>query len=187
MPTVLYDACVLFPADLRDLLMQLAMTKLFRARWTDEIHEEWIRGVMRSRPDLVRPQLERVRRLMDAHVEHCLITDYQDLIPTLQMPDPNDRHVLAAAIRGRADAIVTTNLKHFPPAVLRPHGVEAWRPDDFFVRLLDLNAPMVCAAVKTCRLRKRKPPRTTDEHLADLERQDLLQTVARLQAFADQI
>ncbi len=186
-PTVVYDACVLFPADLRDLLVQLATTDLMYARWTDEIHEEWIRGVLRSRPDLTRALLERVRALMDAHVEHCLVADYQVLIPALQLPDPNDRHVLAAAIRGRADAIITRNLKHFPAAVLGLHAIEALHPDEFLIRLLDTDAEAVCAAVKTCRQRKRKPPKTVEEHLADLVRQDLPKFVAQLRGFADRV
>lgn len=100
--TALYDACVLFPAPVRDLLLHLAVTDQFRARWTDAIHEEWIRAVLNSRPDLSRKRLERTRRSMDAHVRDALITDFEDLIPTLTLPDPDDRHVLAAAIRGRA-------------------------------------------------------------------------------------
>ena len=62
--TVLYDACVLYPAPLRDLLLRLALTDLYRARWSDAIHEEWIRAVLRNRPDLSRHQLERTRALM---------------------------------------------------------------------------------------------------------------------------
>ena len=103
--TALYDACVLFPAPVRDLPLHLAVTDQFRARWTDAIHEEWIRAVLNSRPDLSRERLERTRRLMDAHVRDALITDFEDLIPTLTLPDPDDRHVLAAAIRARADVI----------------------------------------------------------------------------------
>ena len=71
-----YDACVLYPAPLRDLLMHLALTDLFRARWTADIHEEWMRSVLRDRPDLSREKLERVRGLMDAHVRDCLVTGY---------------------------------------------------------------------------------------------------------------
>ena len=97
--TALYDACVLYPAPLRDLLMHLAMTDLFRARWTDQIHDEWISNLSINRPDLKRRQLERTRRLMNAHVLDCLVTGYEGLIDKLKLPDPNDRHVLAAAIR----------------------------------------------------------------------------------------
>lgn len=118
-PTVLFDACVLYPAPLRDLLMRLAATDLFRARWSDAIHDEWIRSVLTQRPDL-EAQLARTRQLMDAHVMDCLVTGYEPLIDTLGLPDPGDRHVLAAAIIGRADLIVTKNLRDFPADRLRP-------------------------------------------------------------------
>jgi hypothetical protein len=70
--TALYDACVLYPAPLRDLLMHLAPTDLFRAKWIDQIHQEWIRSVLASRPDMKREQLERTRDLMNSHVRDCL-------------------------------------------------------------------------------------------------------------------
>jgi hypothetical protein len=61
--TALYDACVLFPAPLRDLLVQLALTDLFRARWTNQIHDEWIRSVLNKRPDLTLEQLAYTKEL----------------------------------------------------------------------------------------------------------------------------
>lgn len=96
-----YDACVLYPAPLRDLLLRLALTDLFRARWTDRIHEEWIRSVLENRPDLKPEQLERTRQLMNQAVPDCLVTGYEGLIDQLELPDPDDRHILAAAIRPR--------------------------------------------------------------------------------------
>ena len=89
--TVIYDACVLYPAPLRDLLMRLALTDLYRARWSDQIHEEWITAVLRNRSDLSRAQLERTRSLMNAHVRDALVDGYQSLIPALELPDPDDR------------------------------------------------------------------------------------------------
>lgn len=118
--TVVYDACVMYPAALRDFLMHLAITNLFRARWTDRIHEEWIRNVLRDRPDLTARQLARTRQLMDENILDCLVTGYESLIPTLSLPDPNDRHVLAAAIRCGANSIVTFNTKDFPKKSLEP-------------------------------------------------------------------
>lgn len=113
--TVVYDACVLYPAPLRDLLMRLALTELFRARWTDDIHEEWITNLPADRSDLTRDQLERTRTLMNANVRDCVVQGYCDLIDGLELPDPNDRHVLAAAIRVHADVILTFNLEVFRP------------------------------------------------------------------------
>jgi hypothetical protein len=129
--TAILDACVLYPAPLRDFLMHLALTDLFHAKWTDAIHEEWIRNVLEDRPDLTREQLERTRRLMDAHTRDSIVTDYEDLIPALSLPDSDDRHVLAAAIRSGADVIVTFNLADFPPGILDKWGIEAQHPDEF--------------------------------------------------------
>src|SRR5688572_14428132 len=95
--TALLDANVLYPAALRDLLLWLATTDLFRARWTDAIHDEWIRSLLTRRPDLSRERLERTRQLMDQNVDDCLIVGFEALIDTLVLPDPNDRHVVAAA------------------------------------------------------------------------------------------
>ena len=71
--TVLYDACVLYPAPLRDLLMHVAVTDLYRAKWTDAIHDEWTRNVLKDRPDLKPEQLQRTRELMNSHVRDCLV------------------------------------------------------------------------------------------------------------------
>lgn len=103
--TAFYDANVLYPAELRNLLMHLAMTGLFRAKWSDGVHEEWITALLRNRPDLSREKLERTRMLMDKHAADALVTAYEDLIEGLDLPDPDGRPVLAAAIRGQARVI----------------------------------------------------------------------------------
>jgi hypothetical protein len=185
--TALYDACVLYPAPLRDLLMGLAGTGLFRARWTDQIHDEWIENLLENEPHRERAKLERTRHLMNAAVLDCLITGYEALIPALTLPDPDDRHVLAAAIQGRADVIVTYNLKHFPDTVLSGYGIEAQHPDDFVSNLIGLDAEMVYTAVKEQRARLKNPPRSVDDFLATLEKQQLAQTVAHLRKALDLI
>jgi len=94
--TVIYDACVLYPAPLRDLLMRLALSDLYRARWTDMIHDEWTRNVLKDPPDLKAEDLERTRSLMNAHVRDSLVTGFEHLIPSVELPDADDRHVVAA-------------------------------------------------------------------------------------------
>ena len=116
------DASVLYPAPLRDLLMELAVSDLDRAKWSDAVHEEWIRAVLQKRSDLTRAQIERTRDLMNVYARDALVTDFEQLIDVLELPDPDDRHVLAAAIKGRADLIVTANLKDFPAEKL-----DRWR------------------------------------------------------------
>jgi hypothetical protein len=183
--TVLVDACVLYPAPLRDLVMHLALVDLFRAKWTDRIHEEWMRSVLADRPDLRREQLERTRSLMDLHARDALVTGYEPLIDGLTLPDPDDRHVLAAAIRCDADLILTFNLKDFPPAALAPFGIEVQHPDTFLLNQLDLDQAKVFTAVKRQRESLKNPPKQTLEFLAVLEQQQLPLTVAELRKFAD--
>lgn len=101
--TAFLDASVLYPAPLRDLHMELAVVDLYRAKWSNAVHEEWIRALLQNRADLTRAQLERTRDLMNAHVRDAIVTDFEGLIDVLDLPDPDDRHVLAAAIKGRAD------------------------------------------------------------------------------------
>lgn len=180
--TALYDACVLYPAQLRDLLIRLAKTELFRARWTDQIHEEWIQHLVKDGHDPVK--LARTRQLMDAAVPDCLITGYERLVPTLELPDPGDRHVLAAAIVGRADLIVTANLSDFPATTLEQYGMEAQHPDDFFICQFELSPPRVCEQIKKQRENLRKPPRSLDEFLDSLARLQLPQTVQKLKEYA---
>jgi hypothetical protein len=176
--TALLDACVLYPAPLRDLLLSIAVTGLFRARWTDQIHEEWIAALVREGRD--RSVLERTRRLMDAAVPDCLIKGYEGVINSLKLPDEKDRHVLAAAIVGSADVIVTLNLSDFPAKALDPYDIEAQHPDDFIVRQLDLSEELVYGAVKAQRARLRNPAYSVDEFLDTLVKQRLPQTVERL-------
>jgi len=112
--TAILDACVLYPAPLRDLLLSFAAEGVFDARWTRQIEQEWVSNLLAKRADLSADQLARTVQLMRQAVEDCLIEDYEYLIEVLHLPDPDDRHVLAAAIVGHADAIVTFNLKDLP-------------------------------------------------------------------------
>lgn len=164
--------------------MELALTDLFRAKWSAMIHDEWTRSVLKNRPDLSPDVLKRTRELMDVHVRDCLVENFEDLIPALQLPDPKDRHVLAAAIRGRADVIVTYNLKDFPEKELQKYGIAAQHPDEFLVHVLDLAPGTVCAAAQTHRKRLLNPGKTVDQYLEALERQALNEFVAGLRAFA---
>jgi len=179
--TALYDACVLYPAPLRDFLLRLAMTELFRARWTNRIHDEWIRGVLSHRQDIAASQLERTRELMNQAVPDCLVTGFEELIESLELPDPDDRHVLAAAIRCQAGVIVTFNLGDFPPDTLARFGIETQHPDEFIRHLIDLNATAVVSAAKQQRLSLKNPPKSRSEFLDTLLRQGLAETVVELE------
>lgn len=186
-PTALYDSCVLFPPSLRDLFVWLGITGACRPRWTVAIHEEWTRSVLAARADVAAESLARCCRLMDGAVPDCLVTGYEPLISTLSLPDPKDRHVLAAAIHAGAEHLVTFNLKDFPDERTRPYGVEAIHPDVFIVQLLDGFEAEVCQAVRSQRTLLRNPPRTAAQHLATLEKVGLVQAVSLLRGFEERL
>ena len=177
--TVIYDACVLFPNVLRDLLMELATRDLYRAKWTNEIHDEWIRNV-HQRKGIPLDKLNRIKEKMNEHVRDSLVTDYHWIIPNLNLPDPGDRHVLAAAIKSKAEVIVTANLKDFPRSELERHDIEAQHQDTFISNLIDLDSLAVIEAVKTCHQRRRNPPCLLNEYLIRLQKQELPTTVSML-------
>jgi len=184
---VLFDACVLYPAPIRDLLLELAASGLFRAKWTERIHDEWIQNLLRKRPDLTPAKLERTRHLMNESVEDCLIEGYEHLCSQLDLPDPDDRHVLAAAIKGQAQMIITYNLKDFPVESLENYGIEAQHPDDFFLNQSDLHLPVFLSSVKNCRNRMKNPPKTSDEYLEIFRKHSLIKTVEFLESYIELI
>lgn len=182
---MLLDACVLYPAPLRDLLMHLAVGNLFQAKWTAVIHEEWMRNLLRDRPNLTLAQLERTRRLMDAHVLDALVSGFEHLIPTLTLPDADDRHVLAAAITANADLILTFNLADFPSDLLATFEIEAQHPDAFLSQILDAAPHAFCEAVKRQQTNLKKTEKTVGELLEVLEQQKLPKTVLALRRLVD--
>ena len=183
--TAVYDANVLYPAPVRDLFIRLAQAGLVRAKWTEMIHDEWLRNVLKNNPQLSAKRLTRTRSLMNEAVRDCLVTGYEDLIDSLKLPDPNDRHVLAAAIRASAEIIVTFNLGDFPADLLARFEIEAQHPDGFLIDLLELAPGTVCTAVKRQREGLRNPPKTAEELLAALESQGLTRAVARLRKLSN--
>jgi predicted nucleic acid-binding protein len=178
--TALLDANVLYPAPVRDIFLQLAQTDLFKAKWSQDIHREWIEALLRNEPHRDRSRLENTRNLMDRAVRDCLVTDYQSLIPSLHLPDPDDRHVLAAAIVGRCDVIVTYNLKHFPESALSPFHIEVQHPDVFLSNHLHLAPGLFCGAIRKIRLRLTKSPFTEAEYISNLTRVGLTETATAL-------
>jgi predicted nucleic acid-binding protein len=183
--TALFDACVLYPAPLRDLLLRTALTGIYRARWTDSIHDEWTRSVLAARPDLTAAQLQRTRDLMNTAVPDCLVTGYEPIEPGLALPDPDDRHVLASAIVGRADVIVTYNLRDFPAEVLQPFGIHVQHPDEFVRHLIDISQPAVLSAVKEQRASLKSPPMDARTLLDTFLERGLVTTVAALEPMID--
>ena len=162
--TVVFDACVLYPALLRNVLLQLATTELFRARWTEAIHDEWTRSLQADKPDISAAKLAAYRQAMNDSVPDCIVTGYEPLMKGLTLPDANDCHVLAAAIRCRAE-----------------------HPDEFVLHLIDLAPATVCVAMKTVRSRLRKPPHTAEELLERLAEHGLVGSASKLREFAQML
>jgi hypothetical protein len=180
---VFYDANVLYPAELRNFLMHLALTGVFGARWSADVHEEWIRNLLLNRPDLTREMLERTRQLMDKAAPAALVRGYEHLIPEFTLPDPDDRHVLAAAIQAGASVIVTCNLADFPSHILEAFDIEAQHPDEFILHLLNVASGLVIEAAENHRKSLKNPPKTKEEYIACLELQGLVRTAAALREF----
>lgn len=176
----LLDACVLYPAPVRDLLLRLADAELYTPKWTDRIHEEWTRNLLLNRPDLTADQLLRTTRAMNAAFPDATIHYYEALATSFDLPDPNDRHILAAAVRGQAQIIVTNNLKDFPNDYLSQYDTKAHHPDEFITYLLELNSELVLHAFQTQVASLRNPPKIAQEVIQTLRKVGLKTTAERL-------
>lgn len=183
--TVIYDACVLYPAPLRDLLIRIGRTGVVRARWSEKILDECFRSIARDRPDLTSASLARTRELMNRAIPDVVVGGYDELIAGIDLPDPDDRHVVAAAIRAGAQSIVTLNLKDFPKGKLDPLGIEAVHPDDFVVDSIDLAPAAISAAVEAQAVALKNPPKSRSELLDDFQRNGLVQAAAKLRELYD--
>lgn len=172
--TAIIDANVLYSAALRDILMELAVAPLYHARWTEKIEQEFVGAILKTRSDLKSEAFDYTIQCMRNAVDDCLITDYEWAMASVNLPDPDDNHVLAAAIAGRCDVIVTNNLKDFPANAL-PKGIEALSPDDFLLNLHDLAPNRTATAVMS--IQERLADRTIDGILKTYEAQGLTRTV----------
>ncbi len=175
------DANVFFGARLRSLLVELAMTGLFRARWSEDVHREWMEAVANRRGIDV-SALERTRHAMDRAVPDCLVTGYADRISSFTLPDPDDRHVLAAAVACGADTIVTFNATDFPAEALAKHGIQRIHPDDFILDIHSLSVGLFVEAVTADLSHYKHPPIAFDDYVADLERAGVPKTAAQIRA-----
>jgi len=186
--TALLDACVLFPIAMTDSLMSLATAGLFAAKWTTTIEGEWIAALEEKRPDL-RGKLDVRRDQMRQAVPDWEVSElaWKSCAGGLTLPDPNDVHVLAAALAGHVDCIVTANLKDFPREILDPFGIEVLHPDQFIVSQWDLDQLVTVAAFKRMRTRWKKPEATAEDFAASMERGGLPATALRLREAAELI
>ncbi|WP_328787887.1 PIN domain-containing protein [Streptomyces sp. NBC_00273] len=178
----IYDANVLYPSVLRDVLIRVGAAGLVQAKWTDAILDETFRSLEANRPDLSPERLSRTRSAMKGAIRDCMVIGYEPLIDAIELPDPDDRHVLAAAIRAKAQAIVTFNLKDFPQEALAPWDVEAIHPDAFLEAQIDLNPQIIYAVLQQISDGCKKPPLAVADLIESLERTGLVSSVAALRA-----
>lgn len=159
---VLYDANVLYPSTFRDRLIRVAQAGLVQAKWTDQILDEVFSNLAGKRPDLDPTKLARTRELVNRAVRDCLVTGFEPQIDALTLPDPDDRHVLAAAIKARAQVIVTNNLNEGLPGVgVGGVDMEAQAPDDFVLEQMTSTAKRSTAQCNAWRTPARtRPPRS---------------------------
>ncbi|MCY4590041.1 MAG: PIN domain-containing protein [Alphaproteobacteria bacterium] len=163
----LLDANVLFPFRKRDILLRFHHAGLFQARWTERILDEWTLNLLEQKPHLER-SVRSQRHAMREHFAEAMVTGYEPLIGTLELPDADDRHVLAAAIRCGAQSIVTDNLDDFPAEVLGPLDIDAVDADGFLSRTFDLYPSEALAVLRTLQETYSNPPFTPSEFVRDL-------------------
>ena len=181
------DANVLYSASLRRLLLQIGTSGEIIPFWSERIQNEWTRNLLKNRPDIKRESLERTRRYMAFHFPKGQVQGYESIIPTLWLPDPNDRHVLAVAIHAKAKYIVTFDLNHFPSTILQTYNIEAVSPDELVMRLIQKRPERILDVVKIHRQSLARPPKTVEEYLATLEEQGLAKTAAFLREYQSDI
>ena len=177
--TVIYDSCVLYPNYLRDLLIRIARTGLVRARWTERILAE-VRDNLHTNRGIDVKKLQQLTDLMTAAVPNCIVTGYEDLESSVVLPDPNDRHVLAAALRAGAQQLVTANLKDFPGSVLAPFDIEAISADRFVLNQIGIRAGVIAQVVVEAAGDCRAPPLTVADLLSIYGRSGLVRSSAVL-------
>lgn len=179
---VFLDACVLYPAPLRDFLLHLAAEGLYMPKWTDRVHEEWTRNLLINRPDLTIAQLDKTVAAMNGAFPDALVAFDETLLKSIQLPDPDDWHVVAGALSGTASIILTVNLRDFPRSQLGRYDLEALHPDVFILDLIELNPDEVTQAFYNQVANLRDPPMSPEAVLQTLLRNGLQKTVERLSA-----
>lgn len=185
--TAVLDASILYSAALRDLVLSLAANGLYRPAWSKLIHDEWMRSVITNHGGgaAIQAHVDLTRQRMDTVFPDALVDGFQALIAGLSLPDPKDRHVLAAAIHAGAAVILTYNLRDFPSSELAKFGIEAWHPDEFVEFLLNAEIDTALDAIRELRARLRQPPKTQSEYIHMLENKlQMSRTAQILRAYA---
>lgn len=168
--SALLDACVLVPIALADTLLRLAEADLYRPLWSDSILDEMVSAIGDIHPGLADGPARKRAATMNHAFDDASVRGWEPLVSGIVLPDEDDRHVVAAAIRGQADLIVTANLSDFPATALEPLGLEAQSPDDFLLNQLDLDPDIVIRALHAQAAATQRPAITLDALLDHLIR-----------------
>lgn len=182
-----FDACTLYPFHLRNILVQAAVDRLVDARWTDEIHDEWVRNLAAAAPGIPAERLQAICRLMNAAVPGATVSGYTDLIPTVTLPDPDDRHVVAAAITAGATFIITWNLRDFPAKALAKHHLRRQTPDVFLAEIYDQAPDLVVGSLANARRNLQKSRVSAPEFIGILAGQKLGELAKRMQGHVTEL
>ena len=175
-----FDACILYPFHLRNVIVQAGVDRLVHACWTDEIHDEWMRNLVANAPDLSVERLNTTKQLMTIALPDATVSGYEKHIETISLPDPGDRHVVAAAIEAKATHILTWNLRHFPARVLKARGLVRQTPDAFLADLYDKVPHLLLASLANARRNLSKSGLSAEEFVDVLREQKLTQLAKRL-------
>jgi predicted nucleic acid-binding protein len=168
------DTNVIYPLISRDLLFWFAHYDLYTPKWSKHIFDEWEEVMIRKGLNQV-TAAKRIATVNSAFPE-ALVKNYEFLIPTLNLPDQKDRHVLAAAIKSNSSCIVTNNLKDFPKEIVDTFEIEVIAADDFLVDIIDLNPNQAIAAFKEMVLIRKNPKMEEFEILNQLKKCGLIKT-----------
>jgi hypothetical protein len=190
--TAFVDACTLAGALKRNLLLTLAEAEFFRVRWSVRVLDETREAVetilaAKGVTDAAE-RAARARRSMEEAFEEAMVADFDELLGVCAgLPDPGDAHVVAAALKAQAAVIVTDNLKHFPTVVLLPLDLEARSADAFIADMIALDPGRAVAAIGRMRARLKKPEKTAELLLLDMEAAGLTETVDMLRPYAESL
>lgn len=184
--TVVLDANVLFPFLKRDILLTCAQEGLYRPYWTEQINEEWSHKAV-EKGVISQAQADNIKQLMSEHFPEAEITGHEPLMSGLVLPDPGDRHVLAAAIRISADMIVTDNIKDFPADVIERFEIEACTADDFLANTIDLFKADAVRAIRRARLQCKNPEIGRGDYQRLMLARGLVNTVAEIKPYVDDL
>jgi predicted nucleic acid-binding protein len=177
---VVLDACVLYPAPLRDFLLSVAFEEVFIPLWSDEIQHEWVRNLLFNRLDLDKDRLEKSVEIMNLAFPNANVEFKADIIEKIELPDIKDHHVLETAIHSQASVILTFNLRDFPNDLLSKFGIVSLHPDDFLMELTKELPVQIQSAFDQMVNRLRNPVKSKIEVKCMLERCGLTKTVRYL-------